>query len=139
MIKSAQNVQSLLNEYYTAELNQQEFAQLHHQLSQKLGNVLEKLRQKASTFEERLQQSDQADEHRQQADLLMAHLQSWEPGMKSITLLDFETSKPVTIPLIQRRMLSKMPKRSTSVTRSSNALGMRLSHYSKKCKRKFSI
>jgi predicted ribosome quality control (RQC) complex YloA/Tae2 family protein len=99
VVKSAQNVQSLLNEYYTAELNQQEFAQLHHQLSQKLGNVLEKLRQKASTFEERLQQSDQADEHRQQADLLMAHLQSWEPGMKSITLLDFETSKPVTIPL----------------------------------------
>ncbi len=99
VVKSAQNVQTLLNEYYTAELNQQEFAQLHHQLSQKLGNVLEKLRQKASTFEERLQQSDQADDHRQQADLLMAHLQSWEPGMKSITLLDFETSKPVTIPL----------------------------------------
>jgi predicted ribosome quality control (RQC) complex YloA/Tae2 family protein len=99
VVKSAQNVQTLLNEYYTAELNQQEFAQLHHQLSQKLGNVLEKLRQKASTFKERLQQSDQADEHRQQADLLMAHLQSWEPGMKSITLLDFETSKPVTIPL----------------------------------------
>jgi len=99
VVKSAQNVQTLLNEYYTAELNQQEFAQLHHQLSQKLGNVLEKLRQKASTFEERLQQSDQADEHRQKADLLMAHLQSWEPGMKSITLLDFETSKPLTIPL----------------------------------------
>jgi predicted ribosome quality control (RQC) complex YloA/Tae2 family protein len=99
VVKSAQNVQSLLNEYYTAELNQQEFAQLHHQLSQKLGNVLEKLRQKASTFEERLQQSDQADEQRQQADLLMAHLQSWEPGMKSITLLDFETSKPLRIPL----------------------------------------
>ncbi|MBD0363580.1 MAG: NFACT family protein, partial [Coleofasciculus sp. C3-bin4] len=99
VVKSAQNVQTLLNEYYTAELNQQEFAQLHHQLSQKLGNVLEKLRQKGSTFEERLQQSDQADEHRQQADLLMAHLQNWEPGMKSITLVDFETSKPVTIPL----------------------------------------
>jgi len=99
VVKSAQNVQTLLKDYYTAELNQQEFAQLHHQLSQKLGNVLEKLRQKASTFEARLQQSDQADEHRQQADLLMAHLQSWEPGMKSITLLDFETSKPLTIPL----------------------------------------
>jgi predicted ribosome quality control (RQC) complex YloA/Tae2 family protein len=46
-----------------------------------------------------LQQSDQADQYRQQADLLMAHLQNWEPGMKTITLLDFETSKPVTIPL----------------------------------------
>jgi predicted ribosome quality control (RQC) complex YloA/Tae2 family protein len=94
VIKPAKNVQTLINDYYTTELNQQDFTQLRHQLTQKLGNVLEKLRQKASTFEERLQQSDQADEHRQQADLLMAHLQSWEPGMKSITLLDFETSKP---------------------------------------------
>jgi len=99
MIKPAKNLQSLLNNYYTAELNQQDFAQLRHQLSQKLGNILEKLRQKASTFTERLQQSDQADQYRQQADLLMAHLQNWEPGMKTITLLDFETSKPVTIPL----------------------------------------
>lgn len=99
LIKPAKNVQTLLNDYYTAELNQQEFAQLRHQLSQKLGNILDKLRQKASTFEERLQQSDQADWHRQQADLLMAHLQNWEPGMKTITLADFETGKPVTIPL----------------------------------------
>jgi predicted ribosome quality control (RQC) complex YloA/Tae2 family protein len=99
LVKPAKSVQALLDEYYTAELNQQEFAQLRHQLSQKLGNILGKLRQKASTFEERLQQSDQADEHRQQADLLMAHLQNWEPGMKSITLADFETSKPVTISL----------------------------------------
>ncbi|HAJ59238.1 MAG TPA: hypothetical protein DCP31_08210, partial [Cyanobacteria bacterium UBA8543] len=99
LVKPAKNVQALLDEYYTAELNQQEFAQLRHQLTQKLGNILGKLRQKASTFEERLQQSDQADQHRQQADLLMAHLQNWEPGMKSITLADFETSKPVAISL----------------------------------------
>jgi predicted ribosome quality control (RQC) complex YloA/Tae2 family protein len=97
--KPAKNIQTLLNEYYTAELNQQEFTQLHHQLSQKLGNVLGKLRQKASTFEERLQQSDQADEYRQQADLLMAYLHDWKPGMKFITLLDFDSSEPVTIPL----------------------------------------
>jgi len=99
VIKPAKNVQTLINDYYTTELNQQDFTQLRHQLTQKLGNVLEKLRQKASTFEERLQQSDQADQHRQQADLLMAHLQNWEPGMKAITLLDFDTSKPVTIAL----------------------------------------
>jgi Predicted RNA-binding protein homologous to eukaryotic snRNP len=72
---------------------------LRHQLSQKLGNILGKLRQKASTFTERLQQSDQADQYRQQADLLMAYLQNWEPGMKTITLSDFDTTKPVTIPL----------------------------------------
>ncbi|HEY9638500.1 MAG TPA: NFACT RNA binding domain-containing protein [Coleofasciculaceae cyanobacterium] len=99
VIKPANNVQALLDEYYTAELNQQEFAQLRHQLTQKLGNVLAKLRQKGSTFEERLQQSDQADQYRQQADLLMAHLHNWEPGMKAITLVDFETSEPITIPL----------------------------------------
>ena len=99
VIKPAQNIQTLLNSYYTAELNQQEFAQLRHQLSQKLGNILGKLRQKASTFAERLQQSDQADQYRQQADLLMAYLQNWEPGMKTITLSDFDTTKPVTIPL----------------------------------------
>lgn len=99
LVESAKNVQTLLNDYYTAELNQQEFAQLRHQLSQKLGNILGKLRQKASTFEERLQQSDQADQQRQQADLLMAHLQNWEPGMKTITLADFETNQPVTITL----------------------------------------
>jgi predicted ribosome quality control (RQC) complex YloA/Tae2 family protein len=80
MIKPAKNVQSLLDSYYTAELNQQEFAQLRHQLSQKLGNMLGKLRQKASTFEERLQQSDQADQQRQQADLLMAHLHELGTG-----------------------------------------------------------
>jgi predicted ribosome quality control (RQC) complex YloA/Tae2 family protein len=99
VVKPAKNVQTLLNEYYTAELDQQEFAQLRHQLSQKLSNLLEKLRQKASTFEERLQQADQADQHRQQADLLMAYLQDWKPGMKSITLHDFDTDKPITIPL----------------------------------------
>lgn len=98
-VQSAKNVQTLLNDYYTAELNQQDFSQLHHQLSQKLGNVLGKLRQKASTFQERLQQSDQADQYRQQADLLMAYLQDWQPGMKSIALLDFDTDQPVTIPL----------------------------------------
>ncbi|HEY9613546.1 Rqc2 family fibronectin-binding protein [Allocoleopsis sp.] len=98
-IAPAKNIQTLLKDYYTAELNQQEFIQLHHQLSQKLGNILEKLRQKASIFEERLHQSDQADQYRQQADLLMAHLQDWKPGMKSITLADFDTHQPVTIPL----------------------------------------
>lgn len=98
-LQSAENVQTLLNDYYTAELNQQEFNQLHHQLSQKLGNVLGKLRQKASTFTERLQQSDQADQYRQQADLLMAHLQDWQPGMKSIVLPDFDTAQPVTMAL----------------------------------------
>lgn len=99
IIKPAKTVQTLINSYYTDELNQQDFAQLHHQLSQKLGNILGKLRQKAATFETRLQQSDQADQHREQADLLMAYLQEWQPGMKTITLTDFATNQPLTIAL----------------------------------------
>ena len=58
-----------------------------------------KLRLKADTFKKRLQQSDQADEYRQKADLLMAYLQEWEPGMKEIILADFENNKPVAIAL----------------------------------------
>jgi len=97
--KPVKNLQELLNSYYTNELNQQVFAQLRHQLSQKLLNILEKLRLKARTFEERLQQSERADEFRFLADLLMAYLQDWEPGMKEITLADFESGKPVAIAL----------------------------------------
>lgn len=99
IVEPTATVQDLLNRYYTTQLNQQEFVQLRHQLSQKLRNLLEKLHQKATTFEKRLQQSDQADQHRQQADLLMAHLQMWEPGMQSITLEDFDTNQPISISL----------------------------------------
>ncbi|MFB8795378.1 MAG: NFACT RNA binding domain-containing protein [Microcoleus sp.] len=96
---SFSSVQELLNSYYTGEINQQVFAQLRHQLSQKLNNLLAKLRLKANTFKERLQQSADADLHKSQADLLMANLQQWQPGMKFIDLPDFETNEPVTIPL----------------------------------------
>lgn len=93
------SVQELLNRYYTDQLNQQKFQQLSHQLSQKLKSLLAKLYLKANTFKERLQQSDAADTHKSQADLLMANLHLWQPGMKAIALPDFETSEPVTIPL----------------------------------------
>lgn len=96
---SFSSVQEILNSYYTGQINQEVFAQLRHQLTQKLNNVLAKLRLKANTFKERLQQSADADTHKSQADLLMASLQHWEPGMKSISLPDFETEKPVIISL----------------------------------------
>jgi len=98
-IAPAKDTQTLLNKYYTDQLNQQLFTQLRHQLSQKLNNILAKLRIKGQAFTERLQQSDQADDYRQKADLLMAHLQTWEPGMKEISLPDFETGEPVAIAL----------------------------------------
>lgn len=99
VIEPAKNIQDLLKQYYTEQLNQQEFSQLRHQLNQKLNSILEKLRSRSGVFEERLQQSDRADEYRQQADLLMAHLHEWQPGLKSITLADFESSQPVEIAL----------------------------------------
>ncbi|MBW4676675.1 MAG: NFACT family protein [Desmonostoc geniculatum HA4340-LM1] len=98
-VESVKNTQELLNRYYTDQLNQQLFSQLRHQLSQKLNNILAKLRNKAQTFKTRLQQSDRADEYRQKADLLMAHLQNWEPGMKEIIIPDFESNEPVAIAL----------------------------------------
>ncbi|HEY9859125.1 MAG TPA: NFACT family protein [Candidatus Obscuribacterales bacterium] len=97
--QSVESVQTLLNQYYTAQLNRQEFVQLHHQLSQKVNNILAKVHLKADVFRQRLAQSDQADQYREQADLLMAHLQEWEPGMKAITLADFHTGEPVAIAL----------------------------------------
>ncbi|MEZ2236769.1 NFACT family protein [Microcoleus sp.] len=93
------SVQELLNSYYTSEINQEVFAQVRHQLSQKLINLLAKLKLKANTFKQKLQQSEVADTHKSQADLLMANLQHWQPGMKVISLPDFETNQPVAIPL----------------------------------------
>ncbi|MDY7015400.1 MAG: NFACT family protein [Cyanobacteriota bacterium] len=99
IVRSEKSVQTLLDRYYSDQRDRQNFLQLHHQLAQKLGNLLAKLRAKALTFENRLSQSDEADGYRDRADLLMAHLHQWQPGMKSMTLLDFETEQPVSIPL----------------------------------------
>lgn len=98
-VKSFEDIQVLIDNYYTEQLNQQAFSQLQHQLKQKLNNILTKLRLKAQNFKERLQQSDRADEYRQKADLLMAHLHEWKPGIKEITLCDFENGEPVKIKL----------------------------------------
>ncbi len=105
MIRPAQQTQQVVCSYYTHQLNQQVFSQLRHQLGQKLGNLLEKLRHKAAGFQGRLQQADQADHYRHQADLLMAHLAKWKPGMKQIILPDFETDEPVTVPLDPERTM----------------------------------
>lgn len=99
VIKFASNVQDLLNQYYSIELNQEEFNQLRHQLNQILSNILDKLRSRRRTFESRLEQSNQAEDYRHQADLLMANLQDWQPGMKTIALVDFESGNPVAIAL----------------------------------------
>lgn len=99
-VSPAKNIQELICRYYTDQLNEQVFVQLRHQLSQKLVNILGKLRIKARTFSDRLQQSDQAEEYRQKADLLMANLHHWQPGMQEISLPDFETQQLIAIALL---------------------------------------
>ncbi|HIK31765.1 MAG TPA: NFACT family protein [Oscillatoriales cyanobacterium M59_W2019_021] len=99
MTQPAETVGELLDRYYGDRLNEQEFKQLRHQLAQKLKSILAKLQVKQQTFRDRLQQSDKADIYRQQADLLMAYLHEWQPGMKQITLNDFETEEAIVIPL----------------------------------------
>ena len=95
----ADSVQTLLDGYYTTQLNQQSFSQLHHQLTQKIKGLTGKLRQKAANFHQRLNDSDQADRYRVKADLLMAYLHEWKPGMSKIQLQDFESGEPVTLDL----------------------------------------
>lgn len=93
------NLQQLVDRYYINNINQQQFKQLHHQLLQKISNILQKSDRKAQTFRNRLQESTEAELYRHQADLLMAHLHLIKPGMQSIELNDFETGEPVTIKL----------------------------------------
>lgn len=93
------NVNSAIETYYSQILDREAFTQLKHQLTQKLGTILAKLRVKANTFKAKLQESTGADEYRTNADLLMSYLQVWQPGMKEIILNDFETGEPVKIKL----------------------------------------
>jgi predicted ribosome quality control (RQC) complex YloA/Tae2 family protein len=99
VVAHVDTVSQAIDTYYTQILSQEAFNQLRHQLTQKLAAILAKLRVKANTFITRLQESTGSDEYRAHADLLMAHLQEWEPGMTSIVLNDFETEKPVKIKL----------------------------------------
>lgn len=93
------SIQSLIEDYYRAQLNQQTFVRIHHQLTQKVGNLTGKLRQKANNFNQRLNDSDRADDYRAKADLLMAYLHQWQPGMSSIRLQDFESGEWVALTL----------------------------------------
>jgi predicted ribosome quality control (RQC) complex YloA/Tae2 family protein len=93
------SVNSAIETYYMRILDREAFTQLKHQLTQKLGTILAKLRVKANTFKAKLKESTGADEYRSNADLLMSYLQVWQPGMKEIILNDFETGEPVKIKL----------------------------------------
>ncbi len=97
--REASNLHSMLNSYYQTQLQQETFQRLRHQLGQKIVHLLGKLETKAEVYQHRLQQSERAEEYRQKGNLLMAHLHLVQPGMKSITLKDFETEALITIAL----------------------------------------
>ncbi len=97
--QSVTNLQALIQEYYRDQLNQQNFIQLRNQLTQRLLNLLTKLRLKGNTFRDRLAQSADADRYREQADLLMANLHQWQPGLTSLVLPDFHSGAPTQIRL----------------------------------------
>jgi predicted ribosome quality control (RQC) complex YloA/Tae2 family protein len=99
IVEPVTTISELLDRYYWQQLAQQEFTQLKHQLQQKVGNLLKKASQKAETFASRLEQSDNADRYKHHADLLMANLHQWQPGMEAIALSDFETGEAIEIPL----------------------------------------
>ncbi|PZV00664.1 MAG: hypothetical protein DCF32_17240, partial [Leptolyngbya sp.] len=96
-VAPAADVHALLNQYYGREIALQQFDRLKNQIQQRLKGVLDKLRLKANTFGQRLDQSAQADQYRQQADLLMTYSHQWQPGLTQLTVEDFDTGEPVTL------------------------------------------
>jgi predicted ribosome quality control (RQC) complex YloA/Tae2 family protein len=92
-------LQPIIQTYYTDRLAEQVLQELRHQLQQRLQYWLKRLRSKRQGFQNRLEDAAQMAQVKQQADLLMAHLHQWEPGMTAITLIDFESQEPMTIAL----------------------------------------
>jgi predicted ribosome quality control (RQC) complex YloA/Tae2 family protein len=99
LAKSQFQVNNLLHKYYSDRTQQQEFQQLWQQISQALQVQIGKLQHKSNDFQQRLGESEHSDQLKHQADLLMAHLQDWQPGMQAIEVLDFVTNLPVEINL----------------------------------------
>ncbi|MEM9213919.1 MAG: NFACT RNA binding domain-containing protein [Cyanobacteria bacterium P01_F01_bin.150] len=93
------NIQSLIDGYYTEHLNRDAFRQLHHHLQQKLRILIKKLNIKVNDFQKRLHKSDGAEQYKERADLLMAYLHEWTPGLTQMTLTDFVTGQPTKITL----------------------------------------
>ena len=97
--KPSLSVNQFCDLYYSQQTGQVAFQQLHQQISQAIHNQLAKLTIKETEFLERLKLSAKADDFKDKADLLMAHLHCWEIGMKEITLTDFHSGESVIIPL----------------------------------------
>lgn len=97
--QTVSSTQTLLRDYYTAELNLETFDRLKNQLSQRLKTLLKKIHTKEASFLSRLDKADLAETYRQRADLLMAYNYQWQPGLQQMVLNDFETGEPIEIAL----------------------------------------
>ncbi len=97
--KPSLSVNDFCDRYYSQQTGQVAFQQLHQQISQAIHNQLAKLTIKETEFLERLKLSAQADDFKNKADLLMAHLHLWKIGMKEIRLQDFHSDRLVVMPL----------------------------------------
>ena len=93
------SVSQMLCSYYDPKLESQAFQQMKHQLMQCLATRLKKLRHKQHQFQSQLAAVDLAEEWREKADLLMAYLHEWTPGLTVITLPHFETAQDTEIEL----------------------------------------
>ncbi|MEN9229562.1 MAG: NFACT RNA binding domain-containing protein [Thermostichus sp. DG02_5_bins_236] len=94
-----ENLHRLLETYYRTQLERESFERERHRLLQKLSSLLKKLYQRRQQFQAMLAGSAEAEKAKQAADLLMAHLHLWQPGLDSIELPDFETGQTIRIPL----------------------------------------
>ncbi len=120
---SQPDLHQLLENYYQAQLDREQFGRERHRLLQKVSTLLKKLYQRRDQFETMLavrglvppvlrsnnptrggaggteSLSTEAEACKQAADLLMAHLHLWRPGLHHIELPDFASGQTVKIPL----------------------------------------
>lgn len=96
---SLSQIHQVINQYYSRLIIQENFANLKQQLQNRIKNLLKKLYQKKEGYLAKIQESENCEIYKNQADLLMANIHLWQPGMKEIILQDFLTNKPVKIPL----------------------------------------
>jgi predicted ribosome quality control (RQC) complex YloA/Tae2 family protein len=121
-----QPLQTLIQGYYVQQFDGEIYRQMQHQIQQKLKGLLTKLYDKRQLFVTRLTDSDGAEVPRALADLLMANLHHHQPGMTAITLADFTTGDPTTIPLAPDKTIIQnaqaLYKRHQKLKRSRSAL-----------------
>ncbi|AFY59574.1 NFACT family protein [Synechococcus sp. PCC 6312] len=100
------SISELLETYYGDYLQHQAWQNLRQHLQQKLQHLLGKLQSKARDFQTRLGTAAAAHTYLHQANLLNTYRHQWQPGLKNLTVTDFETNQPLTIPLDPERQIS---------------------------------